>query len=73
MYGKETIELEDVRQMLQNNELIKKVNFTEDASSLFVKARGKDERVGDAKVIKKLLAISLATFAKNQGTSRKIV
>jgi len=36
MYGKEILELEDVRQMLQNNELMKKTNFTEEASRLFV-------------------------------------
>ena len=42
MYDKETLELENVRQMLQNNELIKKTNFTEEASGLFVKSqRGK--------------------------------
>ena len=32
MYGKETLELEDVRQILQNNELMKKINSTEKAS-----------------------------------------
>ena len=37
MYDKETLELEDVKQMLQNNELMKKTNFTEDASGLTVK------------------------------------
>jgi len=37
MYDKETLELEDVRQMLQNKELIKKIDSTEEASGLFVK------------------------------------
>ena len=49
MYGKETLELEDVRQMLQNNELMKKIDSTEEASGLFVKGRGKDQRVRDPK------------------------
>ena len=39
MYSKETLELEDVRQMLQNNELIKKTDSTEEASRLFVKGQ----------------------------------
>ena len=42
MYGKEILELEDVRQMLQNNELMKKSDSMEEASGLFVKARGED-------------------------------
>ena len=65
MYDKETLELEDVRQILQNNELIKKTDFTEEASRLFVKVRGGDEIVGDPKEIQKLLAVSLTTFARN--------
>ena len=39
MYGKETLELEDVRQMLQNNELMKKTYSTEEALALFVKSQ----------------------------------
>jgi len=31
MYEKETLKLEDIRQMLQNNELIKKTYFTKEA------------------------------------------
>jgi len=37
MYGKEILELENVRQMLQNNELIKKTDSIEEASGLFIK------------------------------------
>ena len=37
LYDKETLELEDVRQMLQNNELMKNRDSTEEASGLFVK------------------------------------
>ena len=39
MYDKETLELEDVRQMLQNTELIKKTDFTEEALGLFIKGQ----------------------------------
>jgi len=73
MYDKKTLELEDVRQMLQNNKLMKKTNFTEEASGLFFKVQRGDQRVGDPKGIQRLLAVSLTTFARNQGTSRKIV
>ena len=37
MYEKETLELEDVKQMLQNNELMKKTNSTKETSGLVVK------------------------------------
>src|SRR3954471_7041829 len=37
LYGKETLELEDVRVMLVNNEIMKKTDTTEEASSLVVK------------------------------------
>ena len=47
MYGKETLELEDVRQMLQNNELMKNIDSTEEASKLFVKGqRGRSKSRG---------------------------
>ena len=36
-----------------------------------LRARGGDQRVGDPKGIQRLLAVSLATFARNQGTLRK--
>ena len=39
MYGKETLELEVVRQILQNNELMKKTDSMEEASGLFVKGQ----------------------------------
>ena len=73
MYGKETLELEDVRQMLQNNELIKRTDSIEEASGLFVKGeRGRSKSMGP-KRDPKVIAVSLATFARNQGTLRKIV
>jgi len=72
MYGKETLELEDVRQMLQNNELMKKTDSTKEASRLFVKGhRGRSKRRGP-KRDPELLAVSLATFARKQGISRKL-
>ena len=39
MYENETLELEDVRQMFQNNELMKKTDFIEEASGLVVKEK----------------------------------
>ena len=39
MYGKEILELEDIKQMLQNNELMKKINSTEEDSGLVVKGQ----------------------------------
>jgi len=39
MYGKETLELEDVRHMLQNNELMKKTDSTKEALGLVVKSQ----------------------------------
>jgi len=73
MYDKKTLELEDVRQMLQNNELMKKTDFTDEASGLVVKTRREDHRVGDPKGIQRLLIALLAFFIRNQDTSRKIV
>jgi len=47
VYGKETLELENVRQMFQNNELMKKTDSTEEASRLFVKCqRGRSKSRG---------------------------
>ena len=37
------------------------------------RARGEDQIVGDPKGIQRLLEVSLATFVRNQGTSRKII
>jgi len=39
MYSNETLELENVRQMLQNNKLMKKTDSTEDISRLFIKGQ----------------------------------
>ena len=43
IYGKETLELEDVRQMLLNNELMKKTNSTKGPQDWLSRARGKDQ------------------------------
>jgi len=40
MYGKETLELKDVRQMVQSNEPMKKTDSTEETSGLVVKDQG---------------------------------
>ena len=73
MYGEKTLELEDARQMLQNNELMKKTDFTEEASRLFVKGQRESQRVGDLKRIHRLPPVSLATFTRYLDTSRKII
>jgi len=49
MYDKETLELEDVKQMLQNNELIKKTDSTEEASGLVVKGYERSKSRGPKK------------------------
>jgi len=59
--------------MLQNNELMKKTNSTEETLDCLSRVKGEDQRVGDSKGIQRLLAVSLATFARNQGISRKII
>ena len=47
MYEKKTLELKNVRQMLQNNELMNKTDSTEEASGLFVKdQRGRSKSKG---------------------------
>ena len=51
MYSKKTLELKDVRQMLQNNRLMKKTDCTEKVLKLFVKGQVEDQRVGDPKEI----------------------
>ena len=51
LYGKKTLELEDVRQILQNNELIKKTDSTEESQDWLSRVRGKDQKVRDAKGI----------------------
>ena len=74
MYSKKTLELEDIRQMLHNNiELMKKTYSMEEALGLFIKGQRENQRVGDPKGIQRLIAVSLAIFAKNQGISRKII
>jgi len=73
MYDKETLELEDVRQMLQNNELIKKAYSTRRLQDWLSKVKGEDQRVRDPKRIQMLLVVLLDTTAGNHDTSRKII
>ena len=50
MYDKKTLELEDVRQMLQNNKLMKKTDSIEETSGLFVKGqKGRSKSRGPKK------------------------
>ena len=72
MIGKETLELEDVRQMLQNK-LMNKTDSTNEARDWLSRARGEHQKIRDPKEIQRLLTILLATIARNQDTSRKNV
>ena len=66
IYEKKDLELKDVRQMLQNNELMKKTYYIEEASKMIVKGRGGDHRVEDLRRVPKLLAkIMIATTANS--------
>jgi len=49
VYVKETLELKDVRQMLQNNELVKKIDSTEETSGLVIKGQRGRSRKGTQK------------------------
>jgi len=70
MNGKETLKLEDVRQMLQDK-LMKKIDSIEETSGLVIKGQREDQRVRDPKRIQRLIEILLATIARNQDTSRR--
>jgi len=71
MYGKETLELEDVRKMLQNNELIKKTDSTEEASGLFVKdQRGRSKSKGPKRDLEASSSFS-CYFYKKPGHIKK--
>jgi len=73
MYGKETLKLKDVRQMLQNNELMKKTDSTEEASGLFVKnQRGRSKSKGPKRNLKASSSFSY-WFCKKLGHIKKIV
>jgi len=73
MYCKETLELEDIRQMFHNNELMKKTDSTEEPQDWLSRAIRVDQRVGDSKGIQRLLTVFLIIVARNQGASTKIV
>jgi len=71
MYDKETLELEDIRQMLQINELIKKTDSTEEASGLFVKGqRGRSKSRGPKRDPKASSSFS-CYFYKKPGHTKK--
>ena len=68
-----TLELEDVRQILQNNEQMKKTYSTEEALGLFVKdQRARSKSKGPERDPKTFSSFSFY-FCKNKGTPRKIV
>ena len=69
MYENETFELENVWHMLKNNELMKKIDFIEEASGLvFKEQRGRSQSRGSKKGIKLLVETMIATTANSQGT-----
>ena len=49
IFRKDILELEDVRQMFQNNDLMKKTYFIEETSRLVVKEQGKSQSRGPKK------------------------
>ena len=51
--------------MLQNNELMKKIYSTEEASGLVVKGKGEDHRVEDPRKVPKLLVKTLIAIIAN--------
>jgi len=65
MYGKETLELEDVRQMRHNNELMKKADLRRMLQGWLSRAREEFQRVGEPKEIQRLLTVFLIIFARN--------
>ena len=73
MYGKETLELEDVRQMLQNNELMKTTDSTEEASRLFVKGQRKKSESRGPKRDPEASSSFSCHFCKKPGHIRKII
>jgi len=60
--------LKNARHMLQNNELMKQTDFTEDSSGFVVKEQMRNYRVEDARRVPNLLAKKMiATIANSQG------
>jgi len=66
MYGKETLESKDDRQMLQNNELIKKTASTTEAEGLVVKSqRGRSKSREPKRDPKASISFSCHFFKKS--------
>jgi len=73
IYGKEILQLEDVRQILPHNEMIKKADYMEEASGCLSRARGEDQKLGGPKRDAKTSSSFSCYICKNQGISRKII
>ena len=72
MYEKETLELEDVKQILQNNELMKKTDSTEEASRLVVEEqRGRSQSRGTKKGTKAYSENFDSYYCKQLGHMKK--
>jgi len=65
MYGKETLNLEDIRQRLQSNELIKKIDSMEEASGLVVKGWRERSESRGSKRDPESSSSFFPTFARN--------
>ena len=73
MYGKETLELEDARQMLHNNEMMKKIDSTEEPSELFVKGQRERSKNRGPKRNPKAYSSFFCYFCKKLEHIKKIV
>jgi len=72
MYENETVELKDVRQMLLNNEMMKKTDFTKEASGLIVKdQKWRLQSRGPKKDIKASTENSDCYYCKQPGHVKK--
>ena len=71
MYYRKTLELEDVRQMLQSNELMKKTNSTEEASRLVVKGQRERSRSRRPKRDPEASSSFSCYFCKKSGCIKK--
>ena len=71
MYGKETLKLKDIRQMLKNNKLMKKIYYTEEVSGLVIKGQRVRSQSRRPKRDREASNNFFATFVRNQGTSKK--
>jgi len=73
MYVKKTLELENIRQMLQNNELMKKIDSMEEVSRLFIKGQRESSKSRGPKRDPEPSSSFYCYFCKKLGHIKKIV